>query len=245
MRRPRGGRARPQRRRECAASRAGVIRHAASSSTRFGGGKHLVLVGAARELGDRAAAAQHDDAVAEAEQLGHLARGDQHAEALAARARGCGRRSRPWRRRRRRASARRAAAAAGSPSTSLASTTFCWLPPDSAPTASSGSARAHVEGSGSPRRASRRLARPATSEDSGDTLRRIDQHEIAADAVAQHQAAAAPVVGDEGRGLPPARARIEVRRAGSRRRSRPTPRPAPGAGRAVERRQAARCGRRP
>ena len=59
--------------------------------------------------------------------------------------RAAARRSRPWRRRRRRASARRAGGGAGSPRTSLASTTFCWLPPESAPTAIVGLARPDVE----------------------------------------------------------------------------------------------------
>ena len=50
---------------------------------------------------------------------------------VARRARPGSRRSRAWRRRRRRASARRRSARCGSQSSVRASSTFCWLPPDS------------------------------------------------------------------------------------------------------------------
>ena len=154
---------------------------------------------------------QHDDAVAQAEQFRHFARRDQHAEALAPRARGCARRSRPWRRRRRRASARRAAAAA-------ARRAPPWRTRPSAgcrPRARRPRARAAA---GARRRrliASRASAvsRARDMRNIGDTRFSTDSTTLRPTRVAQHQPAAAPVVGDE------AEARARARR-GSRPESR-------------------------
>src|SRR5208337_1034788 len=83
----------------------------------------------------------------------------------------------------------------GPPSTSLASTTFCWLPPADQ---NLGQRRAHVEGAdrlaGEPGLAGRRHQEGRHSAQDG-------QNQIASDAVAQHEPAAAPVVGDEAEAL--------------------------------------------
>src|SRR5579864_5776955 len=47
---------------------------------RLGGRHDLVLAHAGGELGNRAAASHHDDAIAEAKQLGHFARRDEDAQ---------------------------------------------------------------------------------------------------------------------------------------------------------------------
>ena len=75
--------------------------------------------------------AHHGDAVAQADQLHQLGRDDDHGAALRAPVAGSGNRCRAWRRRRRRASARRAPPPCGCGCSTLASASFCWLPPDS------------------------------------------------------------------------------------------------------------------
>ena len=186
--------------------------------------------------------AQHDDAVAKADQLGHLARGDENAEALRGElaqpridlALGADvdaarrlvekeeprvRRGPPW----------PARPSAGCRRTGR-------------PTGDVGIARPDVELA--ERRASPpRPPAPPDMKPSGEMRAEHRHDEVAADRHAQHQAAAAPVVGDEGdAGLARRADRVEPDRLAvdlDRRRS------SGRRGRCRRARSAARCGRRP
>ena len=178
-----------------AAPRIVAARSCSSSQlSAVGGLPHRALVHAAGNSATLRPLAQHDDPVAEADQLGHLARGDQHPRP-SRRARAAGRRSRPWRRRRRRAWARRAAAGAGRRAPP-------WRTRPSADcrrrarrprfrARAGGCRRPRSPGDAAPPRA-RPDIRP-----NGEMRRSMDMTTLRPTA-AQHQAAAAPVVGDEG-----------------------------------------------
>ena len=88
---------------------------------------------------DDAAAAEDQGAVADALDLLEVRRDEQHRQPLAAASAAAGDRSPPWSRRRRRWSAPRGRAARTFASIQRATTTFCWLPPESVATARSGS----------------------------------------------------------------------------------------------------------
>ena len=193
-----------------------------------------------REFGDAAAAAQHDDAIAKAEQFRHFARGDEHAEPLGgelAHARvnlALGADVDAARRLVEQQQARLAEHFLGEHDLLL-------IAARQRADRRSPARRADVE------RADRRAREPRLARRRHQEERRDRAHDrgddIAADAVAQHQPAAAPIVGDEAeargaRGadrseFAPARRRPRRRRssAGARRRRRA--------------RSAARCGRRP
>ena len=116
---------------------------------------------ALEEAADRALV-HHRDAVADADHLLHVAGDHQDGDAARRRARASARRSRSWRRRRCRASARRRSSRAGVIDSHLASTTFCWLPPDSVPTSVVDAGRAGCRGGGA---AARRCARLGAAAD--------------------------------------------------------------------------------
>ena len=97
--------------------------------------QHLFLACAvARQFADGPALGHHDDAVGERQHLRQVGRHDEQGDAACRRGRAAAGRSRSALRRRRRASARRRSAAAAPCASHLASSTFCWLPPDRLPT---------------------------------------------------------------------------------------------------------------
>ena len=118
-----GGRRRPSRA-HAAASRWPVAARMTLSSS----------ASARRQLAGQPALVHDEHAVGHAEHLGQLAGDHQHRDALGRRARSSAGGPRPSCRRRCRASARRRSAPSGSVASHLASTTFCWLPPDRKPT---------------------------------------------------------------------------------------------------------------
>ncbi len=122
-------------------------RHARPRRRSIGRHHQIVLREIRRRLGPaETAAAHHRDAVADAEQLRQIAADQQDglrgaAAARPRRARRSARRSAPCCRRRCRASARRAAARRRRDGAAGRCATFCWLPPDSSPTACAGPAQ--------------------------------------------------------------------------------------------------------
>ena len=101
-----------------------------------GRGDHHPLLGrvVVGDLGRDPALVEDEDAVGHREDLGEVARDEDDPEARTRPGRRSSGGPRPWRRCRCRGSARRGSARRGFDASHFASTTFCWLPPDSAPT---------------------------------------------------------------------------------------------------------------
>ena len=193
----------------------------------------LVGLGAV-ELGDDRPSNSTTIAVGHAEHLGQLGRDHQDRHALGRRARRAGGAPRPSCRRRCRASARRRSAATGRRASHLASTTFCWLPPESVQTGFV--SRPYLSCSRGAQSAANRRSAAARDQPSRGARRERGERDVALDREVHHEPLLAAVLGhepDPGRHRAPsaspaaARARRSPprrRRSGRCRRSRARPR---------------------
>ena len=146
-----------------------------------------------------AALVQHDDAIGQREELGQLGGDEQHGAAGVALARRCSRwmnsiapRSTP----RVGCAASRSRAARVS---SRATTSFCWLPPESLPRARRRIGRAHVElgqRAAVAKSRTRRAVEQRAATERG--LAVAAEHEVVLEREVEHQAALQPVVGHVG-----------------------------------------------